>query len=666
LRIIGVTYINYMVRIVRKLLVIALVFLTCVRGEAQQKKAIRQENKAFEKALNSVESQDYLKAISLLEEIIEKSPDNTAAYLHLGICYLSANATADSAIYVFKEGLAQLSAEEQYDILGQDFFMALGKAYQVALEPDSALMVYSQMLASIPNMDKDFEAEIEHEISMCDNAKVFLANPVELTIVNLGKKVNSKYDDHSPLVSVYEDKLLFTSRREQSKLPVLNDGQYPEKVYMSHGDSASWESASALETFFRNFEHESALSLSADGNAIFIYRFDADGGKSIYMSLMENDQWSNPVKLPYPINTDAAETHASISGDRSTLFFTSDREGGYGGIDIYMCKKDAYGRWGEARNLGAAVNTKHDEETPMIHPDGATLYFASEGHNSMGRLDVFYTQMNADSTWLLPVNLGYPINTPDDDFFFLPTLDKSHAYYASAKYTDTYGGSDIYKVEFDAGFEGELAVIEGEVSDVGAARSGSVRIMVTRKTDRRLVGDYRPDKNTGKYTMFLETGHEYEVEERVEDKVIKESELSIQEDMKYIAGNNVLSFDEIRMDPPLKQIIINDQLVKEQEQFITELNDEVKTVDKPTFYTIQVLALKHKPLFASLYLKGLNVNDLKSIKCKDSYTRYIYGSYLDKKTAIEEREEIMKLGKFKDSFVRRIDEVDELKEHPVL
>ena len=147
-------------------------------------------------------------------------------------------------------------------------------------------------------------------------------------------------------------------------------------------------------------------------------------------------------------DSQANETHASLSPDKSTLFFTSDREGGYGGKDIYMIKKDEHGNWGEARNLGPQVNTPFDEETAMLHPDGNTLYFASEGHNGMGQLDVFYTQMNPDSTWTSPSNMGYPINTPEDDFFFLPTIDKNKAYYASTHFSGNMGGSDLYRNNF--------------------------------------------------------------------------------------------------------------------------------------------------------------------------------------------------------------------------
>ncbi|WP_185968935.1 PD40 domain-containing protein [Carboxylicivirga sp. M1479] len=633
---------------------------SCWLGESQQKRNERQKDKAFYKAIAYAEADDYERAIQEFKIIVQQSPDFVEAYLQLGLCYLNTNTGADSAIVILQKGLTQLDVEGQTSFLGQDMFMALGKAHQMALQPDSALLVYEALNNKVAVDDFEMKQELAQEVSNCENALIFLANPIQLTIVNLGKEVNSRYDDHSPLVNAFEDVLLFTSRRSTNKLPLLQDGQYPEKVYYSTSDSINWSKSESLAVFFKSLEHESGLSLSPDGKSLFIYRNDKEG-KSIYVSYLENDEWTEPVKLPYPINSAANETHASLSSDRSTLYFTSDREGGYGGIDIYMSKKDARGQWGEPRNLGASVNTPFDEETSMIHPDGYTLYFASEGHNSMGRMDVFYTQMDADSIWSIPVNLGYPINTPDDDFFFMPSLDKSHAYYASARFNDNYGGSDIYRIEFDSAFEGELAIIESEISEEARQQGGIVRIMVTRMTDKRLMGDYRPDSKSGKYTMFLEVGHEYAIEEKIDEQVIEEARVNVTPKMNYQTNKVVHSFEEIKMTPPLKRAIVHKTLKEQNEIIIETLEEEIKQLERAPFYTIQILALKRKPLFASMYLKGLDVDDIQTVSCKDGFTRYIYGAYIGYEAAKFRREQILKLGRYKDSYVRLIDEIEELR-----
>ncbi|WP_439182781.1 tetratricopeptide repeat protein [Carboxylicivirga taeanensis] len=634
-------------------------FLGC-HLQAQQKRNIRQEQKAFSRALSYADADDYESAIEVLNAVLQSSPDFLEAYLQLGLCYLNTNTGADAAIRVLNKGLMRLSDRNAFNTLHDDMLLALGEAYQVSLQPDSALAVYRILLAKTDVNDTLQIEQIKQQISRCENAKVFLTHPVPLAISNLGEKVNSKYDDHSPLMNDLDQMLLFTSRRADKRLPVLNDGQSPEKIYCSTRVDGDWEPAHLFNVFFKNQLHESGLSLSPDGTNLFIYRSD-DEGKSIYVSSLESGIWTPPVRLPYPINTPGNETHASLSADGSTLFFTSDREGGFGGLDIYMCKKDVYGSWGKVRNLGPSINTEFDEETSMIHPDGYTLYFSSEGHNSMGRLDVFYSQMNADSTWLLPVNLGYPINTPDDDFFFLPNLDKSHAYYASSHLDDNFGGSDIYKVEFDAASDSQLAVIEGWLSPEELAK-GPLRIMVTRLADRRLVGDYRPNEQTGQFTMFLQVGYDYAIEKNADLATVEQSLISIEPHMAYRNSALVYSFDQLEMTPPLERVLSSKTLVEQNSNAVIALEQDIKQIQAAPYYTVQVLALKRTPLFASFYLRGLNLEDIQVVKCKDGFTRYLYGVYHGSASAKESKNQLKRLGRFEDAFVRPLSEITELEE----
>lgn len=616
------------------------------------------KNRAFYKALNYAEAQNYSRAIDAFSELIAENPTVAEYYLHLGLCYLNTTNGANMAAQTLKEGLGLLDETDWVSDLGIDFQLTLGKTYQVLLKPQDAQEIYEYLQQHLQEDDLELNSLIEREINNCKNAAIFLANPTDLNIYNLGPQVNSKYDDHSPLVTVYQDIIYFTSRRPAHRLSRLEDGQYPEKIYYATADNSEWGNTNPLQIFFRNYDHESALSVSTDGKELFIFHNDREG-QNLYMSRLIDNQWQEPQKLPSPINSDANETHASLSADKSTLFFTSDREGGIGGIDIYRIKKDNNGKWGEPQNLGPGVNTPFDEETPMIHPDGKTLYFSSEGHNSMGRMDVFYTQMVDSNNWATPINLGYPINTPDDDFFFTPTLSKNEAYYSSARLTDNYGGSDLYKVVFKESPSGELAVIEGHISDSSAIGSPQVRILVTRRTDDQLVGDYRPDLTDGSYLLFLETGHEYEIKEQKAEAHILSSLLNIPKEDAYQPNKPFLSFEEIRMDPPLRPLRAN--LNEETKKIDEAVNNNIKKVlEEEPFYTIQVLALKHRTIFASRYLKGLNRKEIKTYQCKDGYTRYIFGAYKGKNASIKAREQLIKSGKFADSFVRPLTDLDSL------
>ncbi len=503
----------------------------------------------------SLAAQDnYKEAIEVFKIIVKDDPKDLDALFNMGLSYLNTSNGADTAVICFNKGIDMLTEEEKEGYLGTELGLSLGKAYQVLLKPLQAVSIYEELIENIDPKDSAFIEEVEREIQICHHADFFIKNPIQLTVKNMGSNVNSMYDDHSPLITVSESLLFFTSRRNWIKQSLLSDGQYAEKIYTVPLASNNWESARLLKTFFKQNEHEAAASLSPDGNQMVLFRNDQHG-KSLYISNYNGKDWSVPEKLPFPINSYSEETHGSISADKSTFFFTSDREGGFGGLDIYMVKKLPNGNWGTPRNLGPDINTEFDEETPMIHYDGKTLYFSSEGHNTMGRLDVFYSQMNEDSTWVLPVNMGYPINTPDDDFFFVPTINKSHAYYASSKFADNYGGSDIYRVEFDAASDAELAVIEGEVDSILGKEYSRMRVLVTRTTDNQLVGDYRPGPGNGKYMMFLENGHEYQVKQlNIEDKE-KVSYINVTSNMNYVKTKMPVSFTDIAMDAPLIKTI---------------------------------------------------------------------------------------------------------------
>ncbi len=654
-----------------------------------QKKASYSSNKRnYNKALHLIESGDYHLAIQKLNEVLTTDSANLDVLYYLGYCYLNTSDVPDTAAMYFSDGIAKLNSEETYSDMGVDLRLALAETDQVLLKPDKALLLYEELKANVPASDTELHNLIDYKINVCRNAKIYLNNSVEITVTNLGPNVNSPYDDHSPLVTVKNNLLIFTSRRPTRKAAKLKDGQYPEKIFYSKKEDGEWTKAKLLQMFYKKFDHESAASVSADGSELFVFHNDTEG-KSIYVSHFNGNEWNTPKKIPSPINTRADETHASLSADKSTLFFTSNREDGFGGLDIYMSKLNANGKWGEPKNLGGNINSKFDEDTPMLHPDGKTLYFSSEGHNSMGRMDVFYSEMKPDSTWTAPVNLGYPVNTPDDDFFFVPTINKSEAYYASSRFEDNYGGADIYYVKFKDNFSGNLAVIEGVIKKDGDTPIETIRILVTDLDHNRLVGDYRPDPETGTYLMFLEADNMYEIKQVISGKSEKIEHLDVRKEMAYDKADDVLLFKEVTITPPLmpslariereskqieqqinlitaKHVITSSGQGQSQGQGQGQSQGQSQGQGQGQYrYVVQILALKHEPLFAYLYFRELEAGKIKSYKCTDDYTRYIYGFYDGFKAAKKAMVEIQKSGKFQDAFVRDYSDIEELSITPV-
>ena len=401
----------------------------------------------FRRAVNAADQGDYQTARDLLGNILKDNPLHMDALTQLGVVFMETNQQLDSAQALFNRVLAQVPEEDLYDPFSVYLHQLKARTYNLQLQPRKALAMLEVVKDSIA-LD-DLRAEVQQEFQHTNNAILLLDNPIQLNIRDVGKNINSEYDDHSPLVDLSGRRMYFTSRRASGNDRLLPDDQYFENIYVAEHDGRTWQKPRLVESLYNRNEHMSLLSLSPDGSQLFLYQSDGKVTRNLSVSRLINGIWQTPELLPAPINSYYDETHASLSPDQSTLYFTSNRPGGYGGLDIWAVRKDAYGQWGEPWNLGPAINTAGDEESPMMHPDGTTLYYISNGPHSMGGFDVLYSQLQTDSTWARAVNMGYPVNTPDDDLFFLPTLDKSEAYLTSFRFNEEEGRSDIYNVNFE-------------------------------------------------------------------------------------------------------------------------------------------------------------------------------------------------------------------------
>jgi outer membrane protein OmpA-like peptidoglycan-associated protein len=241
--------------------------------------------------------------------------------------------------------------------------------------------------------------------------------------------------------------MIFTSRREGG-IGIGNvdkDLEFFEDIYISEFKDGEWQPAQNIGTNINTEYHDASIGLSGDGKTLFLYK-DENGGDIYVSNKRKDDTWSKPEPLSHNINSSYNENSVSISPDGQTLFFTSDRPGGKGGIDIYMSKLDKKGNWGKPTNMGAPINTNADEDGPFIDYDGKTLYFSSRGLEGMGGYDIFVTEYDSTAKkWSEPVNIGYPINTPDEDIYFVKSGDQRFGYYASVK-DGGAGEKDIYKV----------------------------------------------------------------------------------------------------------------------------------------------------------------------------------------------------------------------------
>ncbi|MBI9060373.1 MAG: PD40 domain-containing protein [Marinilabiliaceae bacterium] len=618
----------------------------------------RQMNREFSQAVGLAEDKAYDEAIDLFKHMLKTDPEDVDVLYNLGHCYLNTSNGPDTAIVYFEKAYGLLAEEEHITNFGVDIQLSIGKSHQLMLQPKQAIPIYERLIEQLPPEDEDLILETRREIEICENAIELMNSPVVLKVHNLGENINTKYDDHSPLISADETLLLYTSRRSSSYSEKMPDGQYAERIYSSSIKNKDWTKSKSLKELFRKPGHEAGVCLSADGQELYIYRNDIDG-PNIYVSLYDGSTWAEPVKLPNPINTKFAETHASVSPDKSVLYFTSDRPGGFGGLDIYRSRLLPNGEWGKPQNLGSDINTQYDEETPIIHPDGRTLYFSSEGHNSMGQYDIFYSHSLADSTWSVPQNMGYPINTPDDDFFFVPTTTQNLAYYASSKYEDNMGGSDIYLIEYEEPEINRLAVFKGTVNSTDDAPIENVRVHVTKADDNSAAGVYRPHPGTGKYVLILEAEGQYKIRYAGEGFEEAQAEVMVTGEMAYKKRNDTNKLDDvtlIALAVPEKTTEDGTQLA---DQSTATKGQTLDVSDGIPFYTVQILALK-KPVKSYSVFKDLEQDAITVYKCRDGFYRYSYGTFKGFKASIKGKDKVLNTGLWQDSFIRDIKQYRDL------
>lgn len=488
-------------------------------------------------------NQDFNQAIVFYKQIIKLDPTNPDHRYRLGFCYLNTQSKRDSAIAPLKTFLSIYNNHKRKEKrkvsthpIEVKFYLA--RAYRVNFKFDSALYYLEEIKKETKN--KKVLELVQSEEKICFDGKSLMDNPVNIQIVNLGKIINTKFTEHTPVFTPDESELIFTSRKKlYPNLPADYDNEYDENIYISTKDSNGfWSEPKPIESI-NTKSHEATISLSYDGSKLFIYRDEDDG--SIYYSEFKRNKWSQTKKLGENINTKYRETHASLSYDGTTLFFTSNRPGGYGGLDIYMSKKMPDNTWGKPVNLGPGINTKKNEESPYILPDGKTLYFSSKGHGGMGGFDIFKSKMTDFGTWSLPVNIGYPINSVEDDVFFFPTPDEKRAYFASKKGAG-FGQSDIYLMDLPESSGSKLVVMTGKLT----VCEGDLPYADVLITDNTTGAYYIATPKNGKFIFVTEKGHEYNVTVEVNGVIVFAESFEVQPDAPRIQ-----LYKAIRLDPEI-------------------------------------------------------------------------------------------------------------------
>lgn len=422
-----------------------------------------------------------------------------------------------------------------------------GWGHHLLNEFDRSLDLYTKFKSSVDTNSKEFKKiDLNKYIENSFTAREMIRNPVSVEINNVGDQVNSPFPDYVPVITADDQEIFFTSRRENSTggKKDQNDLYYEDIFHAQKDTTGKWKRPKLLHENLNSHAHDAVAGLSSDGHTLILYRSHPEtGAGDLYISYLRGDDWTEPVKLNDEISpAQSWEPSASITANEDAIYFSSDRKGGYGGRDIYMAKRMPNGGYSGVVNLGPGINTAYDEDAPYIQADGNTLYFCSTGHKNMGGFDIFKSERDETGNWKPAENMGYPVNTTDDDIYFVISADGQHGYFSSVR-EDSYGEKDIYHVKF-ADKEKPLAVLKGRVTD-SKDKPISSMIYVNKTGSKKLFGVFNSNALTGKYLFVLYPGFSYDVVYYADGYI---------PDTIYVDAKELNSFNQVTRDARLKRM----------------------------------------------------------------------------------------------------------------
>nr|WKN37168.1 OmpA family protein [Tunicatimonas sp. TK19036] len=490
---------------VRILILLLYITSTSVVWGQSAKKLIKTGDKYYNRGF-------YDEAIKAYQEAAEQEPDDLTITYKIGLAFLESKFKHRALPFLQK---VKENTEDSTSSLNYH----LGLAYQYNHQFVEALTYFHFYRNVTEN-----PYTVDQHIKQCNIGIEYVNNPKDVKIINISS-LNSDNQDYAPLITADGSSLIFTSRREGSTGgKTAYDNNFYEDIYITHKQKNNWSAPEKISENINTYYHECGAAISPDGKTLFIYVDEGDG--DIYVSTLEGTEWTPPIPLNQNINSPYRELSVSVNQDGTELYFSSNRPGGYGGFDIYVSKKDRRGQWAEPVNMGPKINTKEDEDAPFIHPKGDMLYFSSTGHLGMGGYDIFRSKLY-EGKWSTPINMGYPINTAQDDIYFVIAENNTFGYYATAR-EDGLGGNDIYAIEMDKkdyqpaspkpiaktkktapAKEKNVAYFTGKVTDASTGKAVYAELVLSDNHKNIVIDRQYSDPKTGTFRIAIPKGDNF-------------------------------------------------------------------------------------------------------------------------------------------------------------
>ncbi len=636
------------IKIFRLLLQLIILFISSFVISAQSNSNMK---KIFKEAESYKLFNEYEQAKPLY--LLLDKPDNYNIKFKIGVCYLNILAEKEKAIPYLESAARHSSYDSKSTTLNEkraplDSYFYLARAYMFNNQLEKALNTLETFKKLV--LDKVGEGGMENftyidqQIQACKNAMSNQLSPFRITKKPLGPGFNNSALNENPAVSFDGKTIVYTEHRG-----VINAIMFSKKI---HG---KWQAPIEITALLKAGNDCSSCSLNSDGTVLYLYKTDNFDG-NIYSAEYVNGSWNPIKKLNKNINTRFYESHAAISSDGKKLYFTSNRDGGYGGLDIYVSGIDSTGEWGPAKNLGKTINTIYNEDTPFITLNDSLLYFSSEGHSGMGGYDIFRSRYSGRG-WDDPENLGYPINSTADDRFFQPFNNDQNGYYSM---TTDHNTEEIYYLTLTDPRLNRVYELSGNyrLKDTIVKYDESNSIYLIDKTSGDTLDTGYPADQTGHYNFLVTpgkfritcTGSGYYPQSI--DTLIAFNQPSRTINLKDIIldKNPPVIYERLDLSNiPAVSAVDSSTIIRNlQVEDVTE-NDMLDTTI--LYYTVQVMAL-YNPVDISYFRY---VSDIKVLyNAADLFFRYTTGIFKIKDEAYAHKSDLINKGYPDDLFVKKV------------
>lgn len=465
--------------------------------------ALSQNKKSVAEAEKRFSIRAYEEALPLFLESIQAGDKDPMVHYKAAVCY-------QKSIDINQQlrAIPLLEFSVQNGTLPANVYADLGELYLKDENLQAAITAFTTYKEKTKS-DKAAQAKANQMLATCNTAVALMSVPRNIKVNNFGSIINTPYTEYNPVVSADETVMAFTAFRPNTGKTRSGD-KFIEEILISNNQSGTWSVPKVVPV--ASEYNVGTAGISADGQKMLIFMGGVSDPGNLFEINRSGESWSNPSLITPTINNSRfLESTASITPDGKTIYFASDRSGGQGGLDIYRTTLQGNGQWSNPVNLGPEINTKANEDAPFIHPDQKTLFFTSDGRNSMGGRDIFVSKLVKDK-WSTPENMGYPVNTTANDNYFTLIADGTRAYFSSDR-KGGLGGQDIYYLNMpEESANIPLTMIKGKILDAETGKPMPTKIyLIDNQTNKKLDFVYNPDPVTGHYLVILPPAKNYDM-----------------------------------------------------------------------------------------------------------------------------------------------------------